>query len=80
VVRHARATKATVRVRYGEHDVTVQIDDDGDGRAPKTASAGGNGIPGMRERAHALGGEFDASRLPDRGFRVRARLPEAGAA
>ncbi|MGH2599923.1 MAG: sensor histidine kinase [Dehalococcoidia bacterium] len=80
VVRHARATRATVRVQYGEHDVTVQIDDDGDGRAPKTAPEGGNGIPGMRERAHALGGEFDAGRLPNHGFRVRARLPEAGAA
>ena len=35
----------------------------------------GNGIPGMRERAAALGGRFAAGPRPDGGFRVRAELP-----
>ena len=30
VVRHARATTATVRIGYGAHDLTVEIDDNGD--------------------------------------------------
>lgn len=77
VVRHARATTAVVRIGYGAHDLTVQVDDDGDGAGQKTRlGAGGTGIRGMRERVRALGGEFEAGRRAERGFRVRARLPE----
>ncbi|MDQ3946613.1 MAG: sensor histidine kinase, partial [Actinomycetota bacterium] len=36
---------------------------------------GGNGIPGMKERAAALGGRLDAGPRPEGGFRVRATLP-----
>jgi signal transduction histidine kinase len=80
VVRHARATAATVRIRYGEDDLTIQIDDDGAGVAGSSPSAdGGRGIAGMRERVTALGGQLDAGRLPGRGFRIRARLPVQGA-
>jgi signal transduction histidine kinase len=79
VVRHARARHATVRVRYGEREITVQVDDDGAGAAQTSTPAGGNGIPGMRERVRALGGELEARPLPGGGFRVRARLPEGGA-
>ncbi len=79
VIRHARATTATVQIRYGEHDLTLQIDDDGTGVAQKTVRGdGGNGIPGMRERVRALGGELTAGPRPGGGFRVRARLPEDG--
>jgi signal transduction histidine kinase len=36
---------------------------------------GGNGITGMSERAHALGGTLDAGPRSDGGFRVSAFLP-----
>jgi signal transduction histidine kinase len=78
VVRHADASAATVQICYGPRDLILQIDDNGEGGAAKMAQGGGNGIPGMRARASALGGELDAGRLPGRGFRVRARLPEDG--
>jgi signal transduction histidine kinase len=74
VTRHAGPASATVLVRYGNDDLTVQVDDDG--RGPAAADgAGGNGIRGMRERAAALGGELSAGSRPGGGFRVRARLP-----
>lgn len=76
VVRHARATHATVTIGYGPRNLTLQIEDDGQGGAAK-ATAGGNGIRGMRERVSALGGELEAAPLPGHGFRVRARLPSA---
>jgi signal transduction histidine kinase len=75
VVRHARARTATVHLTYASADVTVQIEDDGDGLDPKGALDGGNGIAGMRERAVALGGEVDVGPRPGGGFQVRARIP-----
>lgn len=74
VTRHAVGARATVRIDYGDLDLTVQIDDDGRGATSGTPS-GGKGIPGMRERATALDGELDAGPLHDGGFRVRARFP-----
>jgi signal transduction histidine kinase len=87
IVRHADAAAASVELTYGPDALTVQVDDDGRGsdasRAGGKASApdaegGGNGIPGMRERAAALGGTLDAGPRSSGGFRVRARIPLPG--
>src|SRR5829696_7000306 len=84
VTRHAGPASATVLVRYGPADLTVQVDDDGRGPAapggpgPTGAANGngnGNGIRGMRERVAALGGELTTGPRPGGGFRVQARLP-----
>ena len=88
VVRHSSAGAATVHLEYQPGSLAVQIEDDGSGpvaaggRGPGDAaeSDGGSGIPGMRERAVALGGELDAGAGPTGGFRVRARLPIGGGA
>ena len=74
ITRHAGKARATVGIDYGERDLTVQIDDDGNGAASGTSS-GGRGIAGMRERVTALDGEFEAGPRSGGGFRVRARLP-----
>jgi signal transduction histidine kinase len=79
VTRHAGRATATVHITYGERDLTVQIEDDGGGATVGPASGGGNGIPGMRERAVALGGALQAGPRPG-GFGVLARLPLNGAA
>jgi len=73
VARHSGAEHATVTILYGPHDLEIEITDDG-GDAPGT-SGGGNGIPGMRERAAALEGRLEAGPRPEGGFRVWARLP-----
>jgi signal transduction histidine kinase len=80
VTRHAGPASATVRVAYGERDLTVQVDDDGRGPAGAAPAGGGtgNGIRGMRERAAALGGQLEAGPRPEGGFRVLARLPLDG--
>jgi signal transduction histidine kinase len=80
VSRHAGPATATVRVSYGDRDLTVQVDDDGRGVLPHASAPGsGQGIVGMRQRAAALGGDLAAEPRPDGGFRVRARLPLDGA-
>ncbi|RFS86523.1 sensor histidine kinase [Actinomadura spongiicola] len=77
VTRHAGPGPVTARVRitYGEHDIVVRVDDDGRGVSLLDDRPGGSGIRGMRERAAALGGSFEAGPRPDGGFGVRARLP-----
>jgi signal transduction histidine kinase len=79
VTRHAGKATATIRLSYGERHVTVEIDDDGRGAPPQGTVGTGRGIVGMRERVSALGGELEAGPRPEGGFRVRARLPLAGA-
>ncbi|MFD1828803.1 sensor histidine kinase [Streptomyces desertarenae] len=83
-VRHARARRAVVTVRYGGGDVRVRVEDDGrgapEGAGPPAGEDAGSGIAGMAERARALGGGLTAGNVPAggapvRGFRVEARLP-----
>ncbi|MBX6386868.1 MAG: sensor histidine kinase, partial [Microbispora sp.] len=76
VTRHAPGSRVTVRVTYAPEELIVVVEDDGSGTARAEAGlGGGNGIPGMRERAAALGGSLMAGPRPGGGFRVEARLP-----
>ncbi|MBT2210813.1 MULTISPECIES: sensor histidine kinase [Actinomadura] len=77
VTRHAGPGPVTARVRiaYGERDIEVRVEDDGRGAALLDDRPGGSGIRGMRERAAALGGTFDAGPRSGGGFGVVARLP-----
>ena len=74
VIKHAGPARASVVVRYTDHDVTVEVSDDGHATA-SPAGAGGHGLVGMRERAAVHGGELIAGPAPNGGFRVSARLP-----
>jgi signal transduction histidine kinase len=74
VIKHAGPAHAWVLVRYTEHDVMVEVRDDGHATA-STATGGGHGLIGMRERAAVHGGKLIAGPAPNGGFRVTARLP-----
>lgn len=80
-LKHAGpGARADVQVERGEDVIDVVITDDGAGRARALVPAdgplpGGNGVIGMRERAHVYGGSLDAGPVPGGGWRVRARLP-----
>ncbi|WP_141692257.1 sensor histidine kinase [Nocardia brasiliensis] len=76
VVRHAPGAQASVTVRYAAQSVDITVDNSRPASAtPKSGPGGGNGILGMRERTHALGGALTAGPRPSGGFRVAARLP-----
>lgn len=73
VVKHARASRAAVRLHYAPRELTVSVTDDG--RGPGSGPSGGHGLIGIRERAAAHGGTAECGPGPGgRGFRVRATL------
>jgi signal transduction histidine kinase len=74
-LRHARASKAEVRLRYEPDRLDISIADDGRGIALPEDRHIGRGIDGMRERATLLGGNVVVSSRPGAGFRVDASLP-----
>jgi signal transduction histidine kinase len=76
VRRHARARSAEVTLRYLDDSLEIEVADDGVGTA---SAAGGNGLIGMRERAHMYGGTVATTTAPGEGFRVRAVLPTEAA-
>jgi signal transduction histidine kinase len=77
-LRHARATRAEVDLRWTDTALHLEITDDGvdgTGGGIRPSPGGGAGLVGMRERARLLGGSLDAGPLPAGGFRVSAALP-----
>jgi len=74
VLKHAGPdARAEVRIRTGDRNVTVEIEDNGVGTTRLPGS--GHGIAGMRERAQLLGGTLEAGPRKGGGFSVIARLP-----
>jgi signal transduction histidine kinase len=79
VMRHAGVqAHATVTVHHCADAVEIDVVDDGLGVAAGSATNGGHGIRGMRERAATVGGTVAAGASPGGGFRVHARLPYNG--
>jgi signal transduction histidine kinase len=80
VVKHAGPARAQVAIRYRDHEVMVEVTDDGRGAAAPTGDGRarvGHGLIGMRERVAVFGGELEVGPRPGGGFRVAARLPLA---
>jgi signal transduction histidine kinase len=69
--------RVAVQVGRSALDVVVTNGPSPSGHPQPTRASrdGGNGLPGMRERAHVLGGTLRAGPLDDGGFEVRAVLP-----
>jgi PAS domain S-box-containing protein len=74
VVRHARATHATVAISRDGEFLRFEVTDDGRGGADP---ARGTGILGLRDRAEAAGGTLFVVSPPGRGTVLTAALPLA---
>jgi signal transduction histidine kinase len=85
VAKHARATRAEVRLRFAPEQVTLMIVDNGIGyaaSAPGAPSAdlpagasGGMGLRGIHERLAPLGGTFEITATPGGGTTLRVTVP-----
>jgi signal transduction histidine kinase len=76
-LKHAGAgASATVRVERAADRVELDISDNGASQPRALVGvSGGNGLIGMRERAHVFGGTLEAGPRPGGGWRVHAVLP-----
>jgi signal transduction histidine kinase len=82
-VRHAGATRITMRLSTDSSAVRLRVRDDGCGFDPHAVerredddgSDGGYGLTSMRERAHALGGVLDVRSSHGRGTVVEVAIP-----
>jgi signal transduction histidine kinase len=72
-LKHARASRAAITVRYGARDLEVEVADDGVGSNGVASS--GRGLIGMRERVGLFGGDLQTGPAAGGGFAVKARLP-----
>ena len=80
VHRHAKATHVEIQVDCTDDDVTLTIQDDGNGisggvlESYRAGGAGGIGLAGMRERLAELGGTLEVESDPT-GTRICATVP-----
>jgi signal transduction histidine kinase len=77
VVRHARATTASIFIERRDHTVRVLIEDDGLGFDAVAASKtdGHLGLYSIRERAELLGGSLKVDSEPGRGTSLLIEIP-----
>jgi signal transduction histidine kinase len=73
-IKHAAPTRASVKLRWRDDELELEVSDEGRRRAAGDGG-GGHGIPGMRERVALHNGTLHADAHPDGGFTVRACLP-----
>ena len=75
-VRHGHARHVWLRLRRGPGRISLLIRDDGAGFDPAATERGrGLGLPGMRERAHLVGGALRVRARPGAGCVVWAHAP-----
>lgn len=80
-VKHARARRVDVRLRWLDSAVEIEVVDDGRGSVASTPTASsGMGMIGMRERVALHRGDLEAGPRAVGGYRVRARFPVSPAA
>ena len=74
VRKHAAARRVSVRLCYADGAVRLTVADDGRGFDP-SATNGGYGLNGMRDRVRQVGGTVEVDSAPGRGTKVSAEVP-----
>jgi len=76
IVKHAHSHHLSIRLRYDENAVHLELEDDGIGFDPESAKQnGGLGLRGMEERVRQLGGQLQIASAPGQGTRVQVTIP-----
>jgi len=73
-VKHAQATRISLRLRAQDGIITLEVHDDGLGFDPQGEYPGHLGLHSMRERADQIGAALEIESAPGRGTQVRVRV------
>ena len=74
-IKHAKATSVWVNLEYLDGEVSISLEDDGEGFDPEQRSSYGIGLQGLQDRFLALGGIFDVESARGKGTRLYGSLP-----
>jgi signal transduction histidine kinase len=74
VVKHARASSATVRIAAKDDTVLMEVSDDGRGFDPAAVGPEHFGLRSMRGRVADLGGRLEVTSAPGRGTVLRVEV------
>ena len=75
VLKHASASRVTVKLSRGDGTVTLVVHDDGTGFDPANVRDDSLGLVGMRERVALLGGRLNIDSSEGAGTMLRAEVP-----
>jgi two-component system sensor histidine kinase UhpB len=80
VARHDKASRTTLNINFSEHEIKLEISDDGIGFIMPTsptdfAPSGHFGLLGMKERCELIGGRLEVQSEAGSGTRISVRLP-----
>jgi signal transduction histidine kinase len=78
-IRYTGGKPTRILIRVTATNLEITVDTEGEIAGNGSIPGSGRGLAGMRERACALGGSFDAGPQPNDGWRVHAVLPLAPA-
>jgi signal transduction histidine kinase len=73
-IRHAKPTVIKIRLNYGKHSASLQIEDNGTGFVPGDGLQG-FGIRGMRRRAKSVSATFHLHSAPGEGTHIEVTAP-----
>jgi ligand-binding sensor domain-containing protein/signal transduction histidine kinase len=74
VARHSQATQAKIQIAYQEHEIQIQIEDNGSGfEVSKTVN--GLGLRLIRERLESIGGQVDIQSRLGKGTTITLIVP-----
>ena len=74
-LKHAQAARITIVFAAGDHEVRLEVLDNGVGLPPREQRESGMGLEIMAHRARSIGGLFSAERVNGGGTRIACRLP-----
>jgi signal transduction histidine kinase len=72
VAKHAKASAVDVRAELDDHELRLDVVDDGVGGA---STGGGSGLIGLKDRVEAVSGRLDVASRAGVGTTVTARIP-----
>jgi signal transduction histidine kinase len=75
VARHARASRVGLTLSYMDHEVVLDVRDDGRGFASAPGGDGGFGLVAMRQRIEGLSGTLEVESEPGAGTAISACVP-----